>query len=59
MEIDCVNKKPLLKPIIYSSKALIVNDKIKLTLDNSSNIFSLNKTNVINKTFDLRFKSFF
>ena len=43
MEIDCVNKRSFLKPNIFSSKLLIFTDKIKLTFDNSKNIFSLNK----------------
>ena len=59
MEIDCVNKRSFLKPNIFSSKLLIFNDKIKLTFDNSKNIFSLNKAKVSSKTFDLRFKDSF
>ena len=59
MEIDCVNKRSLLKPNIFSSKLLIVTDKIKLTFDNSKNIFSLNKAKLSSKTFDLRFKDSF
>ena len=59
MEIDCVKKRSFLKPNIFSSKLLIVTDKIKLTFDNSKNIFSLNKAKVSSKTFDLRFKDSF
>ena len=60
MEKDYVNKKPLLKPKIYSSKLLIMNNTIKVTFDNSRNIFSLNETkNSKKRVFDLKFKNFF
>ncbi len=59
MEIDCVNKRSLLKPNIFSSKILIITNNIKLTFDNSKSIFSLNKDKVSSKTFDLRFKDSF
>ena len=54
-----MNKNSLLKPNIYRSEVLIVNDKLKLTLDNSRNIFSLNTNNVDYKKFNSVFKNFF
>ena len=54
-----MNKKPLLKPKIYSSKLLIMNNTIKVTFDNSRNIFSLNETKDSKRIFDLKFKNFF
>ena len=59
MEIGYVNKRALIKPNIFSSELLIVTDNIKLTFDNSKNIFSLNKANVSSKTFNLSFKDYF
>ena len=43
MEIGYVNKSSLLKANIYKSEVLMINDELKLTLDNSRNIFSLNE----------------
>ena len=54
-----MNKNSLLKPNIYRSEVLIVNDKLKLTLDNSRNIFSLNKNNDEYNKFNSVFKNFF
>ena len=54
-----MNKNLLLKPNIYRSEVLIVNDKLKLTLDNSRNIFSLNKNNDEYNKFNSVFKNFF
>ena len=54
-----MNKHSLLKPNIYRSEVLIVNDKLKLTLDNSRNIFSLNKNNDEYNKFNSVFKNFF
>ena len=54
-----MNKRSLLKPNIYSSESLIVTNKIKLTFDNSRNIFSLNEAKVTSKRFNLKFKDFF
>jgi sarcosine oxidase gamma subunit len=59
MEIGCVNKNSLLKPNIYRSEVLRVNDKLKLTLDNSRNIFSLNQNNDEYNKFNSIFKKFF
>ena len=50
--------KNLLKPKIYSSKLLIMNNTIKVTFDNSKNIFSLNETKDSKRIFDLKFKNF-
>ena len=54
-----MNKHSLLKPNIYRSEVLIVNDKLKLTLDNSRNIFSLNENNDGYNKFHSIFKKFF
>ena len=59
MEIDYVNKNSFLKPKVYSSKSLIFTKKINLVIDNSRNIFSLNKAKDSSKMFDLRFSKFF
>ncbi|MDC0093955.1 hypothetical protein OAI86_06485 [Alphaproteobacteria bacterium] len=54
-----MNKNSLLKPTIYRSEVLTVSDKLKLTLDNSRNIFSLNQNNDEYKKFNSMFKNFF
>ena len=51
--------KNLLKPNLYRSEVLIVNDKLKLTLDNSRNIFSLNENKDKTNKFNRIFKKFF
>ena len=51
--------KNLLKPNLYRSEVLMVNDKLKLTLDNSRNIFSLNENKDETNKFNLKFKKFF
>ena len=51
--------KNLLKPNLYKSEVLMVNDKLKLTLDNSRNIFSLNENKDETNKFNLIFKKFF
>ena len=51
--------KNLLKPNLYRSEVLIVNDKLKLTLDNSRNIFSLNENKDVTNKFNRMFKKFF
>ena len=49
----------VLNPKIYRSEVLMVNDTIKLTLDNSRNIFSLNENNDGYKSFHAAFKKLF
>ena len=51
--------KNLLKPNLYGSEVLMVNDKLKLTLDNSRNIFSLNENKDETNKFNRIFKKFF
>ena len=51
--------KNLLKPNLQRSEVLMVNDKLKLTLDNSRNIFSLNEDKDETNKFNLIFKKFF
>ena len=51
--------KNLLKPNLYRSEILMVNDKLKLTLDNSRNIFSLNENKDETNKFNRIFKKFF
>lgn len=51
--------KNLLKPNLYKSEVLMVNDKLKLTLDNSRNIFSLNENKDETNKFNRIFKKFF
>ena len=51
--------KNLLKPNLYRSEVLMVNDKLKLTLDNSRNIFSLNENKDETNKFNRIFKKFF
>ena len=51
--------KNLLKPNVYRSEVLMVNDKLKLTLDNSRNIFSLNENKDKTNKFNRIFKKFF
>ena len=54
-----MNKNLLLKPNLYRSEVLMVNDKLKLTLDNSRNIFSLNENKDETNKFNRIFKKFF
>ena len=59
MEIDCVDKKELLIPTIYTDENLVEIKNLKLTIDNTKNIYSINyNTNQIEK-FNSRFKKFF
>ena len=51
--------KNFLKPNLYRSEVLMVNDKLKLTLDNSRNIFSLNENKDETNKFNRIFKKFF
>ena len=51
--------KNLLKPNLYRSEVLMVNDKLKLTLDNSRNIFSLNENKDETNKFNRIFNKFF
>ena len=51
--------KNFLKPNLYRSEVLMVNDKLKLTLDNSRNIFSLNENKDKTNKFNRIFKKFF
>ena len=51
--------KNFLKPNLYRSEVLMVNDKLKLTLDNSRNIFSLNENKDEANKFNRIFKKFF
>ena len=51
--------KNLLKTNLYRSEVLMVNDKLKLTLDNSRNIFSLNENKDETNKFNRIFKKFF
>ena len=59
MEIGYVNKNSLLIPTVYRSEVLVNNEKLKLTLDNSRNIFSLNGYNNENYKFNSTFYRFF
>ena len=51
--------KNFLKPNLYRSEVLMVNDKLKLTLDNSRNIFSLNENKDETNKFNRIFNKFF
>ena len=51
--------KNSLKPDLQRSEVLMVNDKLKLTLDNSRNIFSLNENKDETNQFNRIFKKFF
>ena len=51
--------KNLLKPNLYRSEVLMVDDKLKLTLDNSRNIFSLIQNKDETNKFNRIFKNFF
>ena len=51
--------KNLLKPNLYGPEVLMVNDKLKLTWDNSRNIFSLNENKDETNKFNRIFKKFF
>ena len=51
--------KNLLKTNLYRSEVLMVNDKLKLTLDNSRNIFSLIENKDETNKFNRIFKNFF
>ena len=59
MERDYVHKDNLIYPTIYSSENVIVKDGLKLKLDNTKKIFSLNQNVGQSKKFNSAFKSFF
>ena len=52
-------KNLLLKPNLYRSEVLTDNENLKLTLDNSRNIFSLNENKDETNKFNRIFKKFF
>ena len=54
-----MNKSSLLKANIYKSEVLMINDELKLTLDNSRNIFSLNENKDETNKFNHIFRKFF
>ena len=54
-----MNKNLLLKPNLYRSEVLIVNENLKLTLDSSRNVFSLNENKDETNKFNRIFKKFF
>ena len=59
MEIECVDKKELLIPTIYTDENLVEIKNLKLTLDNTKNLYSINyNINQIEK-FNSKFKKFF
>ena len=59
MERDYVHKDNLIYPTIYSSENVIVKDGLKLKLDNTKKIFSLNQNVGQSKKFNSAFKGFF
>jgi sarcosine oxidase gamma subunit len=59
MERDYVHKDTPIYPIVYSSENVIVKDGLKLKLDNTKKIFSLNQNAGQSKKFNSAFKSFF
>ena len=59
MEKSCVDKNQLLYPTIFSSENLITKNDLKLTLDNTGNIFSLSEKIDQSKKFLSTFKSYF
>ena len=54
-----MNKNLLLKPNLYRSEVLMDNENLKLTLDSSRNIFSLNENKDETNKFNHIFKKFF
>ena len=54
-----MNKNLLLKPNLYRSEVLTDNENLKLTLDSSRNIFSLNENEDETNKFNRIFKKFF
>ena len=54
-----MNKNLLLKPDLYRSEVLTDNENLKLTLDSSRNIFSLNENKDETNKFNRVFKKFF
>ncbi len=59
MEIDCVDKKEILIPTIYSDENLVEIKNLKLTIDNTKNLYSINYNTHQIKNFNLKFKNFF
>ena len=59
MEIDYVDKSSILMPTIYSAKKLVEKKEIKLCLDSTNNLYSINHNLNEIKKFKSIFKSFF
>ena len=59
MEIGCVDKSSKLIPTIYSAKKLVEKKEIKLCLDNTNNLYSINHNLNEIKKFKSIFKTFF
>ena len=59
MGIGCVNKKVKLIPTIYNSQNLVEQKEIKLSLDNSNNLYSIDYNLNEIKKIKSTFKSFF
>ena len=59
MGTGCVNKKVKLIPTIYNSQNLVEQKEIKLSLDNSNNLYSIDYNLNEIKKIKSTFKSFF
>ena len=59
MEIDYVNNKQLLEPINFKSESIFSKNDLQITVDNSTNIVSLNQNRKEPKKFKTLFKNYF
>ncbi len=59
MEIDYVNNNQLLEPINFKSENIFSKNDLRITLDNSKNIVSLNQNREESKKFKTLFKNYF
>ena len=59
MEIDYVNNKQLLEPINFKSEIIFSKNDLQITIDNSTNIVSLNQNREEPKKFKTLFKNYF
>ena len=59
MEVDYVNNKQLLEPIIFKSESIFSKNDLQITIDNSKNIVSLYQNRKEPKKFKTLFKNYF
>ena len=59
MEINCVCKKKSIEPSIFSHFLLFDTNELKLSIDNSTSLYSIYSSDDVNKRVETEFKNFF